>query len=49
LTRLWPEMKMTPDQLDRIADHIADFSLAYLREIRSSQKQLQPVASSRRP
>jgi AcrR family transcriptional regulator len=49
LTRLWPEMKMTPDQLDRIADHIADFSLAYLREIRSAQKQLQPVASSRRP
>lgn len=30
--RLWPEQKMTPKQLDRIADHIADFSLAYLRE-----------------
>ena len=30
--RLWPEQKMTPKQLDRIADHIADFSLAYLRD-----------------
>ena len=32
LTRLWPELKMTPEQLDCIADHIADFSLAYLRQ-----------------
>jgi len=32
LVRLWPELKMTPAQLDRIADHIADFSLAYLRQ-----------------
>lgn len=31
VARLWPEQKMTPKQLDRIADHIADFSLAYLR------------------
>ncbi|HXI39129.1 MAG TPA: CerR family C-terminal domain-containing protein [Bryobacteraceae bacterium] len=30
LVRLWPELKMTPAQLDRIAGHIADFSLAYL-------------------
>lgn len=32
LVRLWPGLKMTPEQLDRIADHIADFSLAYLRQ-----------------
>lgn len=32
LVRLWSGLKMTPEQLDRIADHIADFSLAYLRE-----------------
>ena len=32
LVRLWPELKMTPAQLDRIADHIADFSLAYLKQ-----------------
>jgi len=32
LVRLWPELKMTPAQLDRIAGHIADFSLAYLRQ-----------------
>jgi len=31
IARLWPEMKMTPAQLDLIANHIADFSLAYIR------------------
>jgi AcrR family transcriptional regulator len=31
LARLSPELKMTPEKVDRIADHIADFSLAYLR------------------
>jgi AcrR family transcriptional regulator len=30
LTQLWPELKMTPAQVEQIADHIADFSLAYL-------------------
>lgn len=33
LTRLWPELKMTPEQLNRIADHICNFTLAYLREM----------------
>lgn len=33
LSRLQPELKLTPDQLDRIADHIAEFSLAYLRKV----------------
>lgn len=31
LNRLWPEMEMTEAQVDVIATHIADFSLAYLR------------------
>lgn len=31
LARLWPDLTMTPQQVDRIADHIADFSLAYLQ------------------
>jgi AcrR family transcriptional regulator len=31
LTRLWPEMQMSPDQIEMIANHIADFSLAYLQ------------------
>ena len=35
LMRLWPELKMTAEQLDRIADHIADFSFAYLRQART--------------
>jgi AcrR family transcriptional regulator len=33
LARLQPELKLTPDQLDRIADHIANFSLAYLKKV----------------
>ncbi|HEX4769318.1 MAG TPA: CerR family C-terminal domain-containing protein [Bryobacteraceae bacterium] len=35
LARLWPELKMTPTQMDMVASHIADFSLAYLRAFRS--------------
>jgi TetR/AcrR family transcriptional regulator, regulator of cefoperazone and chloramphenicol sensitivity len=31
LALLWPKLQMTPERLDQIADHIADFSLAYLR------------------
>jgi len=48
LIKLWPEMKMTPEHLERIADHIADFSLAYLRQIRSGKQTMKPAASSRR-
>jgi AcrR family transcriptional regulator len=33
LSRLQPELKLTPEQLDRIADHIAEFSLAYLKKV----------------
>jgi AcrR family transcriptional regulator len=32
LMRLWPELEMTQEQVDRIAKHIGDFSLAYLRQ-----------------
>lgn len=45
LTRLWPELKMTPEQLERIADHIADFSLAYLRNVKEEN---QPATGKRR-
>ena len=33
LSRLQPELKLTPSQLDRIADHITDFSLSYLEKV----------------
>jgi AcrR family transcriptional regulator len=36
LEAVWPDLKMTPEQLDRIADHIADFSLSYIRQSRSN-------------
>jgi len=31
--RVWPEFGLTPERADRIAEHIANFSLAYLREV----------------
>ena len=37
LARLWPELDMSPKQMERIADHIADFSLAYFRSVAASQ------------
>ena len=36
LAGVWPELKMTPEQVDRIADHIADFSLSYIQNFRST-------------
>src|ERR1700730_16490271 len=33
LANIWPELKMTPAQVARIAQHITEFSLAYLRHI----------------
>jgi len=47
LARLWPDMKMTPENLDRIADHVTDFSLAYLRQARGVE-QLAAKAANRR-
>jgi len=39
LSRLQPDLKLTPEQLDRIAAHIAEFSLASLKEMaRQRQK-----------
>jgi AcrR family transcriptional regulator len=32
----WPQLKMTPEQAERIADHIADFSLSYIQNFRST-------------
>jgi len=34
LSELWPGLKMTPEQVVRIADHIADFSLSYIQDFR---------------
>jgi TetR/AcrR family transcriptional regulator, regulator of cefoperazone and chloramphenicol sensitivity len=32
LARLQPDFKLTPEQLERVAEHIVDFSLAYVRK-----------------
>ena len=48
MSRLWPEMKMLPEQRKMVADHIADFSLAYLRAASvHSQKSTQPKSPRR--
>lgn len=44
ISRLAPEMKMTPKQIELVSNHIAEFSLAYLsqanRKRRSSKKKV---------
>ncbi len=36
LAGVWPELKMTPEQVDLIANHIADFSLSYIQNFRAT-------------
>jgi AcrR family transcriptional regulator len=38
LCQLWPEMKMSPEQREMVANHIADFSLAYLQTARETAR-----------
>ncbi len=38
LARTWPELKMTPAQLGRIAEHITEFSLSYLHEVAANDQ-----------
>ena len=47
LAGVWPELKMTPQQVERIADHIADFSLSYLSDFRSKHRAIIPVREQR--
>jgi len=47
LAEIWPELKMTSAQAERIADHVADFSLSYLRDFRSKHGAATPVRNQR--
>lgn len=38
LARLWPQFTMTPAELERIADHVANFSLAALRNFKAKAR-----------
>jgi len=49
LALLWPGLEMTSARLDQIADHITDFSLAYLRSVAAKQKRLSRGASGHQP
>ena len=48
LARVWPELKMAPEQVERIADHIADFSMAYLRAAGTAGREIRPRARAGR-
>jgi len=48
LSRLWPEMQMTPKQIFMIANHIADFSLAYLGMVGNGPSHQSSKSSRRR-
>jgi AcrR family transcriptional regulator len=46
LVQIYPEKRTkSPEQLDRLADHIADFSLAYLRQIRKHGARVTVIAA----
>lgn len=47
LAGVWPDLKMTPDQIERIADHIGDFSLAYIHSFRSQNRFTTQVSQQR--
>jgi AcrR family transcriptional regulator len=49
LSRLWPEMQLTPEQIGMVADHIADFSLAYLELPQKSVRTRTAKKSQRKP
>lgn len=48
LALLWPEMRMTPAQRELVAEHIAEFSLAYLDPTRSSGPRSAGMRTGRR-
>ncbi len=48
LMRLWPELEMTQKQVDRIAEHIGDFSLTYLRQEKFGAQQARAPSKSDR-
>jgi AcrR family transcriptional regulator len=49
LAGIWPDLKMTPGQIDRTADHIADFSLAYIQSFRSNHLAPRANGAARAP
>ena len=47
LAEIWPGLQLTPEQVERIADHIVDFSLSYLQDFRSKHGTIVPVRKQR--
>jgi hypothetical protein len=40
-------MEMTPEQVERVANHIADFSLAYLHQVGTANREAAAQGSAR--
>lgn len=48
VTRLFPEQKLTPDAVPRLADHITEFSLAALRDFARTSQRAKSAPAMRR-
>ncbi|HJP92133.1 MAG TPA: DUF1956 domain-containing protein [Pyrinomonadaceae bacterium] len=48
INRLAPQMKMTATQVDQLADHITEFSLAYLRQAKSKRQRTKTKVDGKR-
>jgi TetR/AcrR family transcriptional regulator, regulator of cefoperazone and chloramphenicol sensitivity len=48
LEHFWPQLKKSPAQLERIAEHIADFSLAYLKQEGAANRKQAPRSKGRK-
>jgi AcrR family transcriptional regulator len=48
LALLWPKLKMTPTQVEQIANHIAEFSLAYIHAARSGPESARHLKHSKK-
>ena len=46
LGRMWQGFKMTPQRTERIAQHIADFSMAYLNQVAAEHRRSAAGGSS---
>ncbi|MGD0223127.1 MAG: CerR family C-terminal domain-containing protein [Terriglobia bacterium] len=47
--RMFPELKFTPDRIDRMADFVTDFSLAGMRDLVQNGKEYGGVLGARAP
>jgi hypothetical protein len=47
ISRVWPDLELNPERIDQITSHIADFSLAGLRQVAPAAAKGLPAKGSR--